>query len=744
MDMETTDFLDGLNAAQREAVTAPLGPTLVLAGAGSGKTRVLVHRMAWLIEAEGVWPRNLMAMTFTNKAATEMRRRIEGLLRQPMSGAWVGTFHGLAHRFLRQHWQEARLPQSFQILDSEDQLRLLRQIQRDLGLEETQWPVRQAQWFVNGRKDEGQRAAEAGALPEDKRVAQWSQIYQIYEQACQRAGVLDFAELLLRALELLRDNDSLLEHYQQRFRHLLVDEFQDTNTIQYRWLQLLAGQDNPIFAVGDDDQAIYGWRGARIENIQNFQRDYPGTQVIRLEQNYRSTANILNAANTLIRCNAERLGKELWTDGETGSPVRVFEAINEQDEARFIASRVNEHTRKGGLYRQCAVLYRSNAQSRVLEETFIAMRIPYRVYGGLRFFERLEIKDTLAYLRLLQNPDDDAAFNRVVNQPPRGIGDKTLELIRHKAQDMASSLVTAALTLVGRDGDLTPRARNAVHGFLQLLTRLRQSVPELELPEQVQRVTVESGLRELFAAEKGEQGRSRLENLDELVGAARGFAQEWAENLDPGYTAAEVNTTLLREFLAHAALEAGEGAANPDEDAVQMMTLHAAKGLEFPLVFITGMEEGLFPNSRALEEPGRLEEERRLAYVGMTRAEQELYLSHANLRRLYGRESYNRRSRFITELPDEHLEFLAGNGVRVAPARRRFQPRAAAMPTVANTTTSTAQGFRIGSRVRHAMFGEGVIVQLEGGGETARAQVRFQSQPAKWLILKFARLEILG
>ncbi|AHE99772.1 DNA helicase II [Thioalkalivibrio paradoxus] len=724
--MDVSRLLESLNPAQREAVAAPPGPTLVLAGAGSGKTRVLVHRIAWLIEVEGVMPWSLLAVTFTNKAANEMRGRIETLLGQPVSGLWMGTFHGLAHRLLRQHWQEARLPQSFQILDSDDQLRLVRRVLRALELDEARWPPRQAQWFINARKDEGRRPDH---LPDtgDPVSRQWVRVYTAYEQACARAGVVDFAELLLRAVELLRDHEELLEHYRHRFRHLLVDEFQDTNDIQYGWLRLLAGGGAPLFAVGDDDQSIYGWRGARVENLQHFQKDFPGTQVVRLEQNYRSSANILNAANALIRNNNGRLGKELWTDGQDGAPVRLFAAINEQDEARFVAETIARHVEHGGLHRECAVLYRSNAQSRVIEDTLFARRIPYRVYGGLRFFERLEIKDALAYLRLVENADDDAAFLRAVNQPPRGIGEKTLEDLRLRAQQQGLSLIQAAQQAVASEA-MPGRARNAVAGFLQLVLRLREEISGKELPDQIESAIARSGLREHFANEKGERGQARVENLDELVGAARAFAQDLP---------VEAETGTLTDFLAHAALEAGEGAADPHEDAVQLMTLHSAKGLEFPLVLLTGLEEGLFPNARSLEEPGRLEEERRLAYVGMTRAQRELYLTHAETRRLYGRESYNMPSRFIGELPAEMIEPLRPQA-RVQPAGRFAGMR----PGLdARGAAAADAGLAIGSRVRHAKFGEGVITEYEGGGASARVQVNFANAGAKWLVLSFARLE---
>ncbi|WP_018936360.1 DNA helicase II [Thioalkalivibrio sp. ALJ24] len=731
--MDVSPLLDGLNPAQREAVAAPSQPVLVLAGAGSGKTRVLVHRIAWLIGVENIAPHGLLAVTFTNKAASEMRGRIEELLDYPASGLWVGTFHGLAHRLLRQHWQEAALPQSFQILDSDDQLRMVKRVLRGLELEESHWPPKQAQGYINARKDEGSRPEH---LPDtgDPIARQWVRIYTAYQQACERAGVVDFAELLLRSLELLRDNPGLLEHYRTRFRHVLVDEFQDTNDIQYAWLRLIAGG-SPVFAVGDDDQSIYGWRGAKIENIQHFQKDYPGTQVVRLEQNYRSTASILNAANALIRHNSGRLGKELWTEDLEGAPVRLYTALNEQEEARFIAETIARHIEDGGQHRECAVLYRSNAQSRVLEETFIARRLPYRVYGGLRFFERQEIRDALAYLRLAGNSDDDPAFLRAVNQPPRGIGEKTLDDLRAVAAEQDISLLRAAQRAVQANA-LPGRARNAVAGFLQLIEQIREALTGQPLAEQVEQAIALSGLREHYAKEKGERGEARLENLDELVGAARAFDMEEIRE-------EETTGDRLTDFLSHAALESGEGSADPDDDAIQMMTLHSAKGLEFPLVFLTGLEDGLFPNARSVDEPGRLEEERRLAYVGMTRAERQLYLTHAETRRLYGREASNPASRFLNEIPEDMLEVLRPQSSpyasgRFAAARRRT----AGMD--AQAESAREEGLAIGTRVHHARFGEGLVTAFEGSGSSARVQVNFADAGAKWLVVGFAKLDVLA
>ncbi|ACL71184.1 DNA helicase II [Thioalkalivibrio sulfidiphilus HL-EbGr7] len=718
--MDVTTLLDSLNPAQREAVSADPGPVLVLAGAGSGKTRVLTHRIAWLIQVEGLSPHSILAVTFTNKAAAEMRGRIEALLGMPVRGMWVGTFHGLAHRLLRAHWQDAGLPQGFQILDSDDQLRMVKRVLKALELDEARWPPRQAQWFINARKDEGVRPQhmEDHGDPVNRQLVR---IYSAYEAACKRAGVVDFAELLLRALELLRDTPALLEHYRARFRHILVDEFQDTNAIQYGWLRLLAGSRIPVFAVGDDDQSIYGWRGARIEHIQHFSRDFPGTRTVRLEQNYRSTGNILRAANALIEHNDGRLGKNLWTEDSEGAPIALYAAFNEQDEARFVAGRIEEWQREGHRHSEVAILYRSNAQSRVFEEALIQARIPYRVYGGLRFFERAEIKDALAYLRLVASREDDAAFERVVNQPARGLGERTLAQIRDLARERDQSLWSASAHLL-ETGGLTARAGNALRGFLALVDGLAEACRDLPLHEQAEHVIQHSGLRDFYAAEKGEKAQARVENLDELVSAARGFS------FDPE-THGDMDT--LTAFLAHAALESGEGEASAFEDCVQLMTLHSAKGLEFPLVFMAGMEEGLFPHRMSVEEPGRMEEERRLAYVGITRARRQLVLCYAESRRLHGRETYNAPSRFLAELPAELIE-------DIRPRARISQPVFRRPEQVAN---DAGDGLRVGVRVAHQKFGEGVITDCEGQGSNARIQVHFADHGAKWLVAGYAKLE---
>ncbi len=724
--MQPEALLAQLNEAQRAVVSALPGPILVLAGAGSGKTRVLVHRVAWLISQEGASPHSVLAVTFTNKAAGEMRGRIESLLSVPGGALWIGTFHGLAHRLLRLHWREAGLPQTFQILDSDDQLRLVKKVVRALELDETRWVPKDLQYFINAQKDEGRRPA---ALSDDgdgtRRVM--IKVYAAYEDACRRSGVVDFAELLLRSFELWRDNPELRAHYQRRFRHVLVDEFQDTNAIQYLWLKMLAGPDSLPFVVGDDDQSIYGWRGARVENIQRFQRDYPGTTVFRLEQNYRSTATILNAANALISNNSGRMGKTLWTDGERGEQIRVYAAFNERDEADFVVERIRDWARQGGRRQDCGVLYRSNAQSRVLEEALIAARIPYRVYGGLRFFERAEIKDALAYLRLISSRRDDASFERIVNLPTRGIGAKSLEILRQTAREQALSLWEAAATAISA-GALGPKGGASMHGFLALIERLARETVGLALHEQVDKVIAGAGLLEHFRKEKGERGEARVENLEELVSAARGFANEDITDLSP-----------LDSFLAHAVLESGEGQASEWEDSVQLMTLHSAKGLEFPVVFLCGLEDGLFPHQRSVTDIGGLEEERRLAYVGVTRAMRRLYLTYAEQRRLHGVDQFGTPSRFIAEVPAELIEEVRP---RVQVSRPVYQGRGKPAAVYEEPPTS-ASGMRLGQRVRHGRFGEGVILRLDGHGQGAQVEVNFERLGPKVLMLAYANLEAL-
>jgi DNA helicase-2/ATP-dependent DNA helicase PcrA len=719
--MDISYIIDPLNEAQREAVTADQTPLLVLAGAGSGKTRVLVHRIAWLIQVEGLSPYGILAVTFTNKAAAEMRSRIEKLIGVPTRGMWVGTFHGLAHRLLRLHWREAQLAQSFQVLDADDQYRMVRRVLRSLDLDESRWPPRQLQWFINARKDEGLRPQHIEHKG-DPYLRQQLAVYQAYQELCRRCGLVDFAELLLRAHELWLQRPELLAHYQQRFRHVLVDEFQDTNSIQYAWLRVLTGSQARITIVGDDDQSIYGWRGARIENLQRFGDDFKGARLLRLEQNYRSTAAILNAANALIAHNDGRLGKNLWTSGEEGEPIQLYGAINEQDEARFVVERIQAHIDDGEARSDIAILYRSNAQSRVFEERLIEAGVPYRVYGGLRFFERQEIKDALAYLRLCCNREDDASLDRIVNQPPRGIGERTLSAVRDLARSEGLSLWSAVQRMLAST-ELGARARKALTAFVALIEEQSTGLEGMALQEQVEQVIQGSGLREHYDKEKGERGQARVENLDELVNAAREYRSEDAEEeqLDP-----------LAAFLAHAALEAGEGQGQGWEDCVQLMTLHSAKGLEFGTVCLCGLEEGLFPHRMSVEEPGRLEEERRLCYVGITRARRRLYLSHAEHRRLHGSEAYCLPSRFIREIPAELIRELRPR-VQVS---RPFGERAPTMDFVPEP-----EGLRLGQRVQHARFGEGVVLNYEGQGAHARVQVNFEVAGAKWLVVAYANLQ---
>ena len=717
--MDVSHILDGLNDAQRDAVTAPLGSALVLAGAGSGKTRVLVHRIAWLLQVEQLSPWSILAVTFTNKAAREMRHRIETLLGMPMGGMWVGTFHGLAHRLLRAHWQEANLPQGFQILDSDDQFRMIKRIVRELNLDDSKWPPRQVQWFINNNKDEGRRADHLDAAG-DPYQRQMIALYREYEQACQRAGVVDFAELLLRAHELWRDRPDVLQHYRERFIAVLVDEFQDTNSIQYAWLRMLSGEQHKLFVVGDDDQSIYGWRGARVENIQEFQSHYPETKVVRLEQNYRSTGNILKAANAVISNNPTRLGKELWTEDADGEQIRVYGAFNEVDEARFVIDNLRESIEQGSARQDIAILYRTSAQSRLFEEALIQQGIPYRVYGGLKFFERAEIKDALAYLRLVANRHDDPSFERAVNQPPRGIGSKTIEAIRAHARDFSCSLWSASQDLL-KGGRMTPRASGALQGFVNLIEEAAFETKESELPEKLEEVLSRAKLREHFEKSRDGKGQDRIENLEELVNATRQF------EVPPD----EEQLTGLDAFLAHAALEAGDNQAEAYEDSVQLMTMHSAKGLEFPIVFIGGVEEGLFPHSMSADDPERLEEERRLCYVGMTRAMQQLTLSHAESRRLHGSDTYPLPSRFLREIPPEVIQEVRAR----AQVSRPYSSAAGSLNMAEEIT-----GFTLGQRVTHPKFGEGVVLNAEGQGNGARIQVNFETVGSKWLVVVYANL----
>ena len=712
------DLLQGLNSEQLAAVTLPPQHALILAGAGSGKTRVLTTRIAWLIASRQMTPQQVLAVTFTNKAAKEMTARLTAMLPINTRGMWIGTFHGLCNRLLRAHHRDAGLPQLFQILDSADQLSAIKRLLKSLNVDDEKYPPRELQHFINAQKEQGLRpgAVEAWDGYTRKRV----ELYETYETQCNKEGVVDFAELLLRCYELLARNEALRRHYQERFRYVLVDEFQDTNVLQYKWLKLLVGQEGCLFCVGDDDQSIYAFRGAEVGNMRDFEREFKVANVIRLEQNYRSHGNILDAANAIIKNNDNRLGKNLWTDAGAGEPIRVFEAYSDQDEARWIVEEIKALARDGHARSEMALLYRANAQSRVLEHALFSAGLPYRVYGGLRFFERQEIKHALAYLRLIANPDDDTSFVRVVNFPTRGIGARTVEQLQDAAKTAGSSLFAAAVQTGGKTA-----------AFVALIAKMKESA-HLPLPELVDHVVELSGLRGHYQAEK--EGQDRLANLDELVNAAASFVAEEGTVGAEGELSAD-----LIAFLAHAALEAGEHQAGESDDALQLMTTHSAKGLEFNVVFLSGLEEGLFPHENSLTEPKGLEEERRLMYVAVTRARQRLYLSHAQTRMLHGQTRYNLPSRFIEEIPAGLIKWLTPKVAKSFDVSPRLtfaeEPRASYAPRAAAT------GYRIGQSVRHAKFGEGIIVNLEGGGEDARAQINFGSAGMKWLALSVAKLE---
>ncbi len=732
-------LLDNLNAEQLAAVTLPNQHALVLAGAGSGKTRVLTTRISWLIQTGNVSPNGLLAVTFTNKAAREMMIRISAMLPINIRGMWIGTFHGLCNRLLRTHFRDANLPQTFQILDSQDQLSLLKRVMKGLGVDEERFPPRQVQYFISAAKEEGKRAKQVEVFDDFSRRN--AEIYASYDEQCQKEGVVDFAELLLRSFELLSRNEMLRNHYQSRFKHVLVDEFQDTNRLQYRWLKLLVGEANVMFAVGDDDQSIYRFRGANVGNMADFERDFKVENIIRLEQNYRSFGSILKAANALISHNHNRLGKNLWTEAGEGEPLRVFEASSDAQEAGWLVEEIQSLAQNGHARRDIAVLYRSNAQSRVLEHALFGAGLPYRVYGGLRFFERLEIKHALAYLRLTANPDDDGAFLRVVNFPARGIGARSIEQLQDAANAAGSSLAAAVSKLTGKAG-------TSLGAFVDLIASLKTATHDLTLPEAVKHVIEASGLLPHYKAEK--DGADRVENLNELVTAAAVFRDEDAHGMsfvpdasdepapsDDGVQAPAPVDPLAR-FLAHAALESGDNQAGEGADAVQLMTVHSAKGLEFHAVFLTGLEEGLFPHEQSRNEDDGLEEERRLMYVAITRARTRLYLSFAQTRMLHGQTRYNVASRFLDEIPAGVLKWLS--------ARHNAKPAANAWGVAEPAPSSRARRdasmpFRIGQAVTHQKFGAGVIVNAEGSGSDARLQINFGKAGMKWLALEFAKLE---
>lgn len=724
---------NSLNDHQLAAVTAPFDEhLLILAGAGSGKTRVLTHRMAWLIDQGQVSPHHIFAVTFTNKAAIEMRHRVGELLNLPTHALWIGTFHGLAHRFLRLHHQEAGLPAEFQILDHDDQFRLVKRLQRQLNISEEQHPVKNFQRFIAGQKEKGHRASDSEKSSAHHPFARTAQaVYALYEKTCQQDGLVDFSELLLRSLELLENNEALRAHYQHRFVYVLIDEFQDTNAIQYRWLRTLAGPSNYFMAVGDDDQSIYSWRGARVENIQHFMLDFKPLNTIRLEQNYRSTQTILSAANALIDHNSNRMGKELWSDGSSGDPISVYAGYDEYDEAHYIAKRIQEWTAAGQSYSDLAVLYRSNAQSRVLEECLINKNIPYRIYGGLKFFERAEIKDALAYLRLVLNRHDDVAFDRIVNTPTRGIGQATLALVRARAKETSVSFWQAAHHLI-EENALTARAVNALCGFINLIDELEVNTRELPLSQQVKIILEGSRLVEFYKKDRSEKSATREDNLEELINATAQFSA-------PEALGTEIPLSPLAAFLSHVALEGGDRGLDEPGRAVNLMTLHSAKGLEFPCVIIAGLEESLFPHRMSMTERDGLEEERRLCYVGMTRAMHQLILTYAENRRLHGLTKSSAPSRFLSEIPEELLRLD-----RPAPKLSRpiFSSQFKESRVLAEAEIGGEEGsLSIGQRVMHHKFGQGVIINYEGAGEHLRLQVKFDRYGSKWLVSSFAKLE---
>tara|TARA_B100001094_G_scaffold333048_1_gene408175 strand:+ start:325 stop:2496 length:2172 start_codon:yes stop_codon:yes gene_type:complete len=721
--MHCASLLDGLNDKQQQAVTAPMSNLLVLAGAGSGKTRVLTHRIAWLLQEQQQYPSQILAVTFTNKAAHEMRTRIHDLIGAGHHSMWVGTFHSLAHRLLRLHYREINLPENFQIIDSDDQLRMIKRAIQALNLDEKRWAPKQAQSYINNKKD-------AGLYPQHvettyKTDATWLSIYSAYQESCDRAGLIDFADLLLKAHRLWLDCPHILEHYQNRFKHILVDEFQDTNQIQYAWIKLLAGHDNHVMIVGDDDQSIYGWRGAQVENLNHFLNDFTGAQIIRLEQNYRSSAHILNASNALIAHNPERLGKQLWTEVAEGERITVYQSFNELDEARFIMQEIKTRQAQGHALSDFAILYRSNAQSRVLEEACMQHHLAYRIYGGMRFFDRQEIKDAMSYLRLIANRSDDAAFERIVNTPTRGIGGRTLDTIRAYAREQGFTLWQASVTLI-QNQSLAGRAASAISQFVDLIHELDQESTELSLRQTVELCTRQSGLLAMYQQEKGEKAKSRVENLAELVTAADSFILPETEDDEP--------LQELSAFLAYAVLESSERQADEQQAAVQLMTMHSAKGLEFPIVFIAGAEEGLFPNQQAVDMDQRLDEERRLCYVGMTRAEQKLYFTYATSRRIYGRVHDSIASRFIKEIPEQHVTF--------SQLKARVQPLQSASRKQHQMADEVLEdGLKVGQRVRHPKFGPGVIIGYEGTNKDMRIHVNFESNGSKWLVQTYARLQ---
>lgn len=721
--MDVTHILENLNDQQREAVTSEQQNIMVLAGAGSGKTRVLVHKVAWQIEAQQFSPSSIMAVTFTNKAANEMRSRIEELLEHPSPEIWCGTFHSLSHRILRKFHKEANLAPGFTILDSDDQLRIIKRLSKEMNLDDAKFPPRQSQWMINNWKDDGKRSKDV----KDKGnfyTQTVKDLYIKYEQACAHDNLVDFAELILLSYEIIVRNSSIRDYFFKRFDSILIDEFQDTNTIQYKWLQAVTAPKAKVTAVGDDDQSIYGWRGAKVENVKAFSKDFKDVHIIKLEQNYRSTNKILSAANTVIQNNSDRLGKNLWTESLEGDNLTLYAAFNEQEEARFIASSSKDWMDGGGCYEDIAILYRSNAQSRALEEAFLRASIPYRIYGGLRFYDRLEIKNAVSYLRVIFNNSDNPAFERSISNPTRGVGAKTLEKIRTKSTEDNLSYLKAAATLID-EGQVKGKGATGIKAYLDFILETAQSLDSLNLSEIVENINTDSGLYDYHKKEPGEKGKTRTENLDELVSAAKDF--------ELSFDADHNKQEIVEQFLDNISLDAGDRQADAHEDAVQLMTLHSAKGLEFKLVFLTGMEESLFPHGRSMESPAQLEEERRLCYVGITRAMQKLYLTYAESRRLHGTDIFNPPSRFLKEIPAELIDEIRPRAQTTAPyARKRSS---------SFNDTASDIGFSLGDKVSHPSFGDGIVLNYEGVGESASIQINFEAVGTKWLMLSYAKLK---
>jgi len=722
--MDVSHILENLNEAQRNAVTSEKQHLLVLAGAGSGKTRVLVHKIAWEVEALGKNSSSIMAVTFTNKAANEMRSRIESLLQGPILDSWVGTFHGLSHKLLKRFYKEAGLSSGFTIIDSDDQLRIIKRISKELNLDEATWPSRQSQWQINAWKDEGLRSKNIDEKG-DFYTETINKINKEYEEVCTRDYLVDFGELLLKSYETLVSSPSVKTFFQTRFQSILIDEFQDTNTIQYKWLQEIASEKTNITAVGDDDQSIYGWRGAKVEHVNSFAEDFKDAEIIRLEQNYRSTNIILNAANALIDNNKDRLGKNLWTEKLEGEQIVMYQAYNEQDEARFVADVLKDWMEKGGAYEESAVLYRSNAQSRAIEEALLRVSIPYRIYGGLRFYERLEIKNAIAYLRVIFNHNDNPSFERSISNPTRGVGEKTLAKIRYTAKEFNISYIKASAKLID-DGRISGRGGAGLRDYLEFIAGCKSFIEENLLSELMELIIKDSGLYAYHAKEPGEKGKTRTENLEELITATKNFEQSISED--------KKNYEIAESYLDIISLDSGDRQASEHDDAAQLMTMHSAKGLEFKLVLITGLEESLFPHGRSMESVSQLEEERRLCYVAITRAMEKLYITHAESRRLHGTDTFNPPSRFLREIPKDLINEIRPRAQTNIPYNRKDFKEI-------KMEFEEEIGIALGQKVKHKKFGEGIVLNYEGSGDSARVQVNFDSSGTKWLVMAYANLD---